>query len=453
MMTIARTVFLLMAGLLWPCALAAAPAPVSAVDTVAEMQALDGARYPVVQVLSYHPGNGRGGGLFSWNAASTATPDECVTFSAQKAAPKGRWVRQLSGMLDASMCGAWWDDHHDDAAALSRAFQAAAALRVGLSLPGGEAQVCSTVKAAGAVMVRGQGMSGTTGASPTVVNATCLKSGFVFEITSPKGGNSTEAPRYYDMEIVLARNDSPGGCIRWNRADGGFEDGANTQYYMMHPHAERIHCVMPGTQQIGLQCNKCFDGDFSQNDIGGGKTAIDLEGSDIMCIGCAGPNRVANSNDSLIRMVSHGTFGNMDRVVGNEILYPADNHQRYDSFIYDATRSSEIQGNHIEGIVSGLQSNIHVVGGFSHAIENNDVAGVVKITPVLGITPAPHWLVAEGPFVNFRAFNNGCEGCILSPALFRNHSQDFNAGGVRQTITHGGNASNGDLGFPFNSRP
>ena len=53
------------------------------------------------------------------------------------------------------------------------------------------------------------------------------------------------------------------------------------------------------------------------------------------------------------------------------------------------------------------------MGGFSHAILNNDID--VMINTVSGV---PHWLVAEGPFVNFRAFNNGCGGCVLQPAQF-----------------------------------
>jgi hypothetical protein len=140
----------------------------------------------------------------------------------------------------------------------------------------------------------------------------------------------------------------------------------------------------------------------------------------------------------------------MDRVVGNEILYPADTKQPYDSFIFDGTRSSTIEANHIEGVVSGVQSAIHVAGGFSHTIENNDIDVVTD-----GSRPVstPHWLIADGPFVNFRAFNNGCAGCILGPALFRDHSVNYNDGGVRQVITHGGNAANGDVGFPFNSAP
>jgi hypothetical protein len=415
------------------------------------MQGLKGAANPVVQVLSYYTGLNKGGGLFVWNAASGDAPDGCTIFPEQKTAAgqKGRWIRQLSGALDATMCGAYWDDSHDDAAALSRAFAVASNLRVTLSLPGGTGKVCSPVKAVRAVTVRGQGMStnGDSGPAPTIVNGTCIKSGWVFSIVAPAGAGAMEAPKYYDMEIQAGSNSNPGGCIRWNDAAGGFVDGPGSQLYMMHPHAQRIWCDMPAGDKIGFECSKCFNGDFSQNSTTGGKHGISLEGSDVMCIGCAGPNRFAYATDSLVRMVSHGTFGNMDRVVGNELLYPTDTHQRYDSFIYDATRSSTIEGNHIEGIIPGVQSAIHVVGGFSHAIENNDVAVLTEIG-ALGPKSAPHWLVTEGPFVNFRAFNNGCEGCILGPALFRNHSPDFNAGGVRQVITHGGNAVNGDAGFP-----
>jgi hypothetical protein len=428
----------------------AAPIPIGAVASIAEMQGLNGVAAPVVQVLSYYPGLNRGGGLFVWNATSGDAPDGCTAFAPQKqAGQKGRWVRQLSGALDATMCGAYWDNVHDDAAALTRAFAAAAALRVNLNLPGGTAKVCSSVKAAHAVTVRGQGMS-TNGASdpaPTLVNGTCIKSGWVFDITAPAGAGAMEAPKYYDMGIQAGSNSNPGGCIRWNDVAGGFVDGPGSQLYMMHPHAERIYCDMPAGDKVGFECSKCFNGDFSQNSTTGGKHGISLEGSDVMCIGCAGPNRFAYATDSLVRMVSHGTFGNMDRVVGNEILYPTDTHQRYDSFIYDATRSSTIEANHIEGIIPGVQSAIHVVGGFSHAIENNDIDVLTKIG-TLGPAAAPHWLVAEGPFVNFSAFNNGCAGCILGPALFKNHSVDFNAGGVRQVITHGGNAVNGDAGFP-----
>jgi len=428
------------------CPALAAPMTISAVRSIEELQALNGAANLVVQVLSYYPGMNRGGGLFTWNPAAAGAADNCTSFAAH-GERKGLWTRQLAGALDATMCGAWWDNVHDDAAALNRAFAAASSLRIALSLPGGAAKVCSPVKAARAVIVRGQGMgmAGDAGPSPTLVDAGCMKGGWVFDLTTPDGITTMEAPKYYDMEILPGRNSNPGGCIRWNRPDGGFTDSPQSQNYMMHPHAERIYCNMAGPQQVGLECSKCFDGDFSQNYISYGKIGISLEGSDVMCIGCAGPNRISYTNDVLIRLVAHGTFGNMDRIVGNELLYPINTPPSYDTFIYDASRSSTIEANHIEGIVDGVQSAIHVVGGFSHAIQNNDIDVLTKGSR---LAAAPHWLIAEGPFVNFSAFNNGCGGCILGAALFKNHSTDFNAGGVRQIITHGGNAVNGDAGFP-----
>ena len=425
----------------------AAPVPVSAVASIEEMQAQSGSGMHVVQVLSYHQGQNKGGGLFVWIPTVASAPDNCVTFAGNNT-PAGRWVRQLAGALDPTMCGAYWDGAHDDAAVLTHAFAVASALHVILSLPGGTAKVCSTVTTARAVTVRGQGMGtpGDTAPSPTIIDGSCMKTGWVFDIITPNGTTNFEAPKYYDMEIRTASTGNPGGCIRWNSIAGGFTDTPASQFYMMHPHAERIWCSQQTRQQVGLQCSKCFDGDFSQNNITAGSIGIALEGSDVMCIGCAGPNRISYATDSLIRLAAHGTFGNMDRIVGNELLYPTDSHAPYDSFIYDSARSSTIESNHIEGIVSGVKSAIHVVGGFSTAILNNDIDVLANTA-----SAAPHWLVAEGPFVNFRAFNNGCGGCVLGPALFSNKSPTYNNGGVPQIITHGGNAANGDAGFPFNS--
>ncbi|MFO1249442.1 MAG: hypothetical protein U1E93_14800 [Alphaproteobacteria bacterium] len=422
--------------------LAADAAPLSVAASIEELQAMPGGA-GAVMLLSYHAGLNKGGGLFVFQPGSASPSDGCTLFLA--GGGKGRWVRQVNGTpLDVTMCGAWWDNNHDDAAILTRAFQVASGLHMTLSLPGGTGKVCSNVTAARGVIIRGQGMgtAGDTTGSPTVVNASCMKSGWVFDFPTPKGTTNIEAPKYYDMEILTMGAAVPGGCIRWNTVEGGFTDNASSQYYMMHPHAERIYCNLQNRTQIGLQCSKCFDGDFSQNVVTNGKHGIALEGSDVMCIGCAGPNRISYTGDSLIRLAGHGTFGNMDRVVGNELLYPGDNHQPFDSFIYDSSRSSTIEANHIEGIVSGVKSAIHVVGGFSHAILNNDIDVLAN-----SASAAPHWLVAEGPFVNFRATNNGCGGCVLGPALFTNRASTYN-GIVPQVITHGGNAANGDSGFP-----
>lgn len=430
------------------------PKPVSFVTSVSEMQSLgaNSANTPTLQVLSYYPGLSKGGGLFVWNPQNVSPQDNCTVFAASGVA-RGRWIRQVNSSLDVTMCGALWDNSHDDAGALAQAFKVAASLHTTLALPGGTGKICSTVEAMPGVIVRGQGMGphGNIAASPTLVNADCLKAGWVFEILGSNGTTQLEAPKYYDMSIKIGNNSNPGGCIRWNRVDGGFTDSDASQNYMMHPHAERIHCEMQptkGIQQIGLQCSKCFDGDFSQNETMWGKTGMDLEGSDVMCLGCAGPNRMSASQESLVKLISIGTFGNMDRVVGNEILFPIDQGQRYDSFILDNARSSTIEANHIEGTIKGVQSAIHLVAGFSHSIVDNDIDVLTE-----GTNPAPHWLVADGPFVNLRVFNNGVGGIVMGPALFNNASQtNYNLGGVRQIITHGGNAINGDSGFPSTGR-
>lgn len=420
--------------------------PMSAAASIAEMQAQPAGG--AIALLSYHQGMNKGGGLFFWSAGSNAAPDGCTVFPGTGS---GRWIRQLSGPLDVTMCGAYWDGSHDDAAALNQAYRAAALLHTSLTLPGGIGKVCSTVTAAPGITLRGQGMgtAGAIAASLTLVDANCMKSGWVFDLVTPKGAAQLEAPKYYDMSIRIAGTTAAGGCIRWNSVDGGFTDTAASQSYMMHPQAEHIYCEMNSgisDQQIGLQCSKCFDGDFSQNNTMFGKYGIDLEGSDVMCIGCAGPNRIAGANDYLIRMGSQGTFGNMDRVVENEILYPSDFGQRYDAFIYDGTRSSTIESNHIEGQIKNGRSAIHLAGGFSHSIQNNDIDVVVSS----GVA-APNWLIADGKFVNLRVVNNGCGGCIPGPALFNGGKPVetyYNDGGVRQVITHAGNAGNGDAGFP-----
>jgi hypothetical protein len=436
-------------GLIWYSGdVIAAPVPVYSVASIAELLATSGSASSAVQVLSFHPGLAKGGGLFSWNAESASAPDNCISFAA---AGVGRWIRQIDGALNVTMCGAYWDNIHDDAPVLNHAFVVAAAAHISLTLPGGVGKVCSSVSATQGVILRGQGMgtAGSIGASPTLVDANCMKLGWVFDMITPVGANQFEAPKYYDMSIRNSGNSNPGGCIRWNTVEGGFTDNATSQNYMMHPHAERIYCEMNSgiaNQQIGLQCNKCFDGDFSQNNVMFGKYGIALEGSDVMCIGCAGSNRVSGATDNLIRLKNHGTFGNMDRVVHNELLYPSDFGQRYDAFILDGAWSSTIESNHIEGQIKGGMSAIHLEGGFTKAIQNNDIDAVVRS----GVA-VPHWLVVDGAFVNLAVFNNGCGGCILGAALFNNgHGSTtyFNDGGVRQIITHGGNAANGDAGFP-----
>ncbi|HEY2010085.1 MAG TPA: hypothetical protein VGH23_13925 [Rhizomicrobium sp.] len=428
----------------------AAPVGSAVVNSVAALQALGAASAatPAIHVQSYYEGAGRGGGLFIWDAARNDPADGCTVFATLGVA-QGRWTRQFSGPLNAAMCGAYWDGKHDDALALNNALKVAASLHTSLDLPGGVGKVCSTVTAAPGVVVRGQGMgtAGAVAASPTFIDANCMKAGWVFEFLAPRSSVNYEAPKYYDMSIRNGLSNAMGGCIRWNSRDGGFADNASVQAALMHPHAERVYCEMNNVvsnQQIGFQCNKCFDGDISQSETMFGRNGIALEGSDIMCIGCAGANRLAGANGPLIVINRHNTFGNKDRVVGNEILTPADFGQSYDAFIYDSTRSSTIEANHIEGAIKGGRSAIHLDGG-SHAVRDNDIEVYTE-----GSRSVPHWLVVNGPFTTLEISGNTCFGCVLNPVLFdsRLSQPNYNFPGAREIISHGGNANNGDFGFP-----
>jgi hypothetical protein len=81
------------------------------VDTVAQLQGIGAAApfYPSVQVKGYNTASGRGGGLFVWNATSTATADSCNVIAATGVAT-GRYFRAgASPTIPLENCGAWGD--------------------------------------------------------------------------------------------------------------------------------------------------------------------------------------------------------------------------------------------------------------------------------------------------------------------------------------------------------
>jgi hypothetical protein len=101
----------------------------SPVASIVALQAL-GARSAAIahiSVASYYEKGAGGGGVFDWNATSTAAPDGCIVFAADTVAT-GRWVRaggnKALSVLD---CGAWGDGATDDANAEQAAIAAVAA--------------------------------------------------------------------------------------------------------------------------------------------------------------------------------------------------------------------------------------------------------------------------------------------------------------------------------------
>jgi hypothetical protein len=81
--------------------------------------------FPNVSVVGYYTGTQEGGGLFTWDAASTASDDGCTVFQAFTGATPvttGRWKRTgpLS-LMHSRWCGAKGDGTADDTAAINNA--------------------------------------------------------------------------------------------------------------------------------------------------------------------------------------------------------------------------------------------------------------------------------------------------------------------------------------------
>lgn len=94
---------------------------VTEVPTIAALKALSAPATEIaVYVLDYYAGISGGGGLFKWDAASTATANG-GTVIAPDAGGTGRWRRIYSGALNVKWFGAKGDGSTDDTAAIQLA--------------------------------------------------------------------------------------------------------------------------------------------------------------------------------------------------------------------------------------------------------------------------------------------------------------------------------------------
>jgi len=441
-------------------------ANITTVPSIVALQNLGSAsqQYGTVNVQSYIAGGNAGGGIFVWNNTSTTTVDACVVFAAS-GVTTGRWFRQLSGAsIDLSQCGAVADDTTDNAGAITAAYASALANKKDLTCSGifkVSTGISLTPSNAAGISLHGSGSS-VAADSASAQNGNCTfdgtgittGTGFVFDFLTPFPGfgtTSVAAPRFYDINVFPSLVANIGGCIRFNQIAGGFTDDASSQESLIKPVVQRVFCTNNNTSntvQIGIQVNKAFDGDISLNEIDRGKYGVDIEGSDVMSIGGAGANRFLGTLNSPVVVNAQGSFGNMDSVVGNEILYPLDDGQTVPAYIYSSARSIVIERNHIEGHVTNTTSAITLASGFSASVQNNDID-----VQLAGASPATNWLLVGSNFINIRVFNNGNAGISQSPALFNSGAGSlywYNSI-VRQEIQHGNNVASGDSGFPMNS--
>ena len=396
------------------------------VTSAAALTTLDGSKIPFVHLTGYYAGSPKGGGDFIWQPSAGGSPDSCTVFSA--GAGPGHWLRQLpNSLLDVTMCGAKWDGAADDGAAITAAFGVASRDGYTLTCPGGTGRIATTVAPANFrnVVLRCQGMNASTIACDVPAGRAC----FLFQ--NINGLEEVQAPQLYDLSFtVRAGPRPPGAVIQYNSMPGGFTDSAATQSYMMRPVVQRVR-IIGGT--IGILCAKCFDGDFSLNEMmNQQRHGIDLEGSDWMSIGDAGTNRIKGSGGYPIVLASHGTFGNGNLVSHNDILAPA---VGVDAYIYSSARTAYIEKNFLEGATSGA-CEIKIDKGAIHATVRDNHVTDRTVKNWLCVVP----LLRQAEFSDNQTTSHG-QGAALF--LNRGSWKDFL---LQRAPIHFGNWS--EAGFP-----
>jgi hypothetical protein len=273
---------------------------------------------------------------------------------------------------------------------------------------------------------------------------------YIFFIQTPYPGHGEipyEAPKFHDFSMYYFSPDTnPGGCVGLNSIAGGFDDTNNTQQYVYHAEFENVFCNMrpkAGSQKIGFFCAKCIDSHASRGtSTAGGYSGFDIEGSENFTI--QGPGTVSVTAGPAIILQAHNSFGNNDNIFNMQLLGALQGNTP-DSDIKDCARESTISGNFFEDynsndLTTGL---IHLCGGFVVTINGNAITAPRLYAP---------WIYADHNYNSITAIGNNNYGVGVPAVKFATGSGNyFLNSNAQQNLVHYGN-SNGDSGWPFNSR-
>ena len=152
-----------------------------------------------------------------------------------------------------------------------------------------------------------------------------------------------------------------------------------------------------------------------------------------MGIGSAGTNRIVNTGDFPIRLVSHGTFGNGNLVVHNDILAPKPG---VGAYIYSSARTAYIEKNFMEGTTNGA-CEIKIDNGSLHATVRDNHVTDSSVANWLCVVPR----LAQAEFTDNQTTSYG-----QGPAHFVDARIGPYNSVLPQVITHFGNWS--EAGFP-----
>jgi hypothetical protein len=418
------------------------------------------AAMPSAQVAGYYSGALGCPISYKWNPQDASPDNGGTVINPAGSNGPGRWNATLPpGAVHTCVFGVKTDNSTDNSAQLQAALDWAHD-RAGnwVWIDGGfNTSQCikfsKTLVPREGELITGDGGAGSAGGQKA---NTCLlwtnTTGYMFRVQTPypgSGNNPYEGPKFRDLAMFQGSSTkNPGGCIQLNSIGGGFTDTPASQQPIIHPQIRDVLCYMgfiAGNQSIGLQCSKCAEVDVYHSDFYNGATGVDLEGSDNATIG--GNCRITNTYGPMVKFVSHGTFGNKDRLEKCQLLVIADLGQAVDSLVYSTARSMTVSDTFFEGAPptgGSIGSQIHLTGGFEAGIFNNTVT-VVNVP----------WLKVDGTYNNITAIGNGATGGFLRAPVFnggKGSSYFYNGSGLQQSLVHYGNGQSGDYGWPFNNQ-
>jgi hypothetical protein len=276
------------------------------------------------------------------------------------------------------------------------------------------------------------------GAGPGATNIKVGNAPWGIQQLNPKGTASARGFSADGISFLFSNNG-----IRLNSAEGGYDDTAATQNYMLAPVFDRCEFLLnapPGNRTL-LQFNKCFNGGVSRSKFVSGHIQADFRGSDICWIA---HNRMDNASDCAVQVLSFGTFGSSTLVHHNDINNPKN------CFYRGNDRDGKFTDNHCEldfspgsnGAGGKQQAAIDIIAGnaFQTLIANNRMEVEIFAERWLRYRSSnPYMLVVE---------NNGSSGPAnsvtdIGPLPY------FTNSGTRMICSHRNNHV-GDHTFPMN---
>lgn len=219
---------------------------VRTVDSIASLKALAAQSGGVAEVLNYYAGVPGGGGIFYWNASSTATPNDGTIVQATGVVT-GRWLRQIDpGTVLALDFGCKFDNSNDDTTYLQAAIDYAGTTGIQrVIIPSGVAKITSTINIYYPIILQGSGIQTTTlMATGFAADAVLLN---LDGTVHPNAGVRIEGLELRDFTI-RSNNGVAQGCT-WNNV-------ANSGVYRVGLYALHKGIVITGTQ--------CFSNYFDQ---------------------------------------------------------------------------------------------------------------------------------------------------------------------------------------------